>query len=135
VIIYVTTADGFGEDATDEDRDSFCSLVERRVEETYEGYECRASWGGGALESEVTVESDECGAPDEGELLTWIGVDLWDEWCSGARVILVPEASPIIDSQLREGRAAMANTSDETRDCLGLAVHGRSGQGRNSRED
>jgi hypothetical protein len=81
-ITYETPADGFGELATDDDRDSFCAHVERRVEETYPGYTCTASWGGDTLESSVSVDSEECGAPDEGELLSWIGVDLWDEWCS-----------------------------------------------------
>ena len=80
-ITYRTSADGFGE-ATDEERDSFCAFVARRLEETYPSYTCDAQWGGGALESDVTVDSDDEDAPDEYELRSWIGTDLWSEWCS-----------------------------------------------------
>ena len=81
-ITYRTSSYGFGDRATDEDRDSFCAFVERRVEETYPGYTCVAQWGGGALESYVTVDSDAEDAPEASELRSWIGNELWDEWCS-----------------------------------------------------
>jgi hypothetical protein len=80
-ITYRTSADGFGDLATDEDRDSFCAFVERRLEETYPGYTCDALWGGDALESVVTVDSDDEDAPKAAELRSWIGNELWDEWC------------------------------------------------------
>ena len=78
-ITYETPADGFGELATDDDRDSFCTYVELRIEETYPDYTCTASWGS-ALESRVRVSSDAVDAPDEYELCSWIGLELWDEW-------------------------------------------------------
>jgi len=80
-IIYRTPADGFGDHATDEDRDSFCAFVERRVEEIYPDYVCYARWGS-YWESNVTVDNDDEDAPDEYELRLWIGNALWDEWCS-----------------------------------------------------
>ena len=86
-ITYETPADGFGELATDDDRDSFCTYVELRIEETYPDYTCTASWGG-ALESRVRVSSDAVDAPDADELCSWIGNGLWNEWCSGASAVL-----------------------------------------------
>ena len=80
-ITYETAADGFGELATDDDRDSFCTYVELRIEETYPGYTCTASWGS-ALESRVRVSSDAVDAPDADEMCSWIGNELWNEWCS-----------------------------------------------------
>ena len=85
-ITYETPADGFGELATDDDRDSFCTYVELRIEETYPDYTCTASWGS-ALESRVRVSSDAVDAPDEYELCSWIGNELWNEWCSGASAV------------------------------------------------
>ena len=81
-IIYRTPADGFGDHATDEDRDSFCAFVERRVEEIYPEYTCDAQWGGDVLKSRVTVYSDDEDAPDDTDLCSWIGTAIWDEWCS-----------------------------------------------------
>ena len=67
-ITYETPTDGFGDHATDDDRDSFCTYVELRIEETYPDYTCTASWGS-ALESRVRVSSDAVDAPDADELV------------------------------------------------------------------
>jgi len=82
-IDYETSADGFGELATDDDRDSFVQFVAKRLGETYPGYECSASWSHDVLESRVHVDGD-ADAPDESELKSWIGGDLWEEWCANA---------------------------------------------------
>jgi hypothetical protein len=81
-IAYETPADGFGDHATDEDRWSFCEFVERRVEGVYQGYTCFASWGTGVLESRVMVDSSAPDAPRPQELRSWIGNELWNEWCA-----------------------------------------------------
>ncbi len=81
-ITYETSSDGFGDNATDADRDSFFDLVKRRVEETYPGYTCEASCPVDALDSHVYVDSDDPEAPDADELCSWIGNDLWNEWCA-----------------------------------------------------
>jgi hypothetical protein len=85
-IVYETPADGFGDNATDDDRQSFCEYVEGRVEAAYPGYDCYASFGKGTLESKVAVHSGggtSVAGPDAHELKTWIGTVLWDEWCTG----------------------------------------------------
>ncbi len=82
-ISYETGADGFGDLATDEDRDSFCEFVERRLAETYPDYECSASWSNRSLDSRVSVDSDDRDAPDAQELRSWVGNELWNEWCAG----------------------------------------------------
>ena len=88
-IVYETTADGFGDDASDDDRWLFCEYVERRVEASYPGYDCYASFGGGTLESRVTIHGGDgtsVAEPDAHELNTWIGTVLWEEWCAGIEV-------------------------------------------------
>ena len=58
------------------------AVLERRVEEFYPEYTCDAQWGSDVLKSRVTVYSDDEDAPDDTDLCSWIGIDLWSEWCS-----------------------------------------------------
>lgn len=83
-IEYTTSADGFGPDATDEDRASFCALVEARLSARYPSAIATAECGAEYLESRVVSNDSEIQL-DADELRSWIGVDIWEEWCAGAR--------------------------------------------------
>ena len=83
-IVYVTGLDGWGEmgEPSQEDRESFCALVEARLQALYPTHTVEAYVDESALESRVETDDDEI---DEDELCSWIGVDVWDEWCGGER--------------------------------------------------
>ena len=81
-IAYVTGLDGWGEPPTQEDRESFCSLVEARLRATYPGCTVEAYVEEDALDSRVMTDDDTL---DECEICTWIGNEVWSEWCAGER--------------------------------------------------
>lgn len=79
--IHVTLAeDGFGDDATDDDRYSFRAYVEERVEALHPGAVCTTEVAN-VLRTTVTAPV----SIDAGELAALVGNELWEEWCSGAR--------------------------------------------------
>jgi len=82
-IEYVACMDGWGEvPPSEDDIDSFLELVCFRLGERFPGAQITARMDRHALESEVIVDSREL---DEHELETWIGIDIWAEWCVGHR--------------------------------------------------
>lgn len=90
-IIYETSADGFGDEATDADRYAFARFVEERLEERFPGADVDVDVNASVLASRCRVTGD--AGVDEGELETWIGNELWDEWCSnGAMVTQITDA-------------------------------------------
>jgi hypothetical protein len=86
-ISYETSADGFGDEATEADRYAFARFVEAKLEERFPGADVDVDVDASVLESRCRVTG---GADiDEAELAQWIGVDLWDEWCSEGRAAAV----------------------------------------------
>lgn len=82
-IVYETGTDGFGDNATDEDRYSFARFVEERLEERFPGAEVDVDVDASVLASRCRVTGDD--SIDEGELARWVGNELWEEWCSEGR--------------------------------------------------
>lgn len=81
-ISYVTGTDGWGAEPTEEERASFCALVEHQLVERFPGAIASAEVDEDALDSRVTSNSDEI---DCDEVESWIGNDVWNDWCSGER--------------------------------------------------
>ncbi len=79
-ISYETGADGFGDDATEDDMASFAAFVEERLEERFPGATVTADVDASVLASRCRVTGDD--SINETELAQWVGNDLWDEWCS-----------------------------------------------------
>ena len=76
--IRVTLAeDGFGDDATDDDRWSFRAYVEERVESLHPGAVCTTEIAN-VLRTTVTAPV----GIDAGELAALVGNELWEEWCA-----------------------------------------------------
>ena len=87
-IAYVCTLDGWGDgEPTQEDRESFCALVEARLSAWYPGRTVEAYVDEQALDSRVMTDDDTI---DEADLCSTIGNDVWNDWCAGERI---PEES------------------------------------------
>lgn len=79
--IHVTLAeDGFGDDATDDDRWSFRAYVEERVEALHPGAVCTTEIAN-VLGTTVAAPA----SIDAAELASLVGNEFWEEWCSGSR--------------------------------------------------
>ena len=82
-IAYVCTLDGWGDgEPTQEDRESFCALVEARLSAWYPGRTVEAYVDESALDSRVMTDDDTI---DEADLCSTIGNDVWADWCGGER--------------------------------------------------
>ena len=82
-IAYVCTLDGWGHgEPTQEDRESFCALVEARLAQWYPGRTVEAYVDDQALDSRVMTDDETI---DEAELCSTIGTSVWDDWCGGER--------------------------------------------------
>ncbi len=82
-IAYVATLSGWGAgEPTQEDRESFCALVESRLAQWYPGRTVEAYVDESALEPRVMTDDDTIDARD---LCSIIGNDVWSEWCAGER--------------------------------------------------
>lgn len=75
-IDYETGTDGWGAEPTEDDCATFVALVELRLAERFP-------------ESRVSTNGDLDIDPDE--IRSWIGNEVWGEWCSGVRA---PEDAP-----------------------------------------
>lgn len=104
-ISYETSADGFGDEATDADRYAFARFVEAKLEERFPGADVDVDVNASVLESRCRVTGD--AGVDEDELAQWIGVDLWDEWCSEGRA-----ATQITDAQIEALRTEAGAAGD-----------------------
>jgi len=82
-IEYTTGADGWGdcEEPSDDDVATFCALVVHRLEQRFPGVEATAEVDARYLESRIDSDMD----LDREEIVSWIGVDVWNDWCSGER--------------------------------------------------
>jgi hypothetical protein len=82
-IIYVTGLDGWGDGKpTQDDRESFCALVEARLAAAYPGHAVEANVENDALDSRVMTDDDSI---DTDELCSMIGNAVWADWCAGER--------------------------------------------------
>jgi hypothetical protein len=82
-IAYVTSLNGWGDGApSDEDRETFCALVEARLATAYPGRTVEAYVDEEALDSRVVTDDDTL---DPEEICAWVGTDVWSEWCAGER--------------------------------------------------
>jgi hypothetical protein len=82
-IAYVACPEAWGVEPTQEDRESFCALVEDRLAAWYPGHTVEAYVDEYALESRVMTDDD---AIDARELCSVIGNDVWADWCAGVEV-------------------------------------------------
>jgi len=82
-IAYVTGLDGWGGEPTQDDRESFCALVEDRLTKRFPGYSVEAYVEEDAHQSRVMTDDAEI---DAAALTQWIGTDVWQDWCGGERV-------------------------------------------------
>jgi len=82
-IAYVCTLDGWGDrEPTQDERESFCALVESRLAQWYPGRTVEAYVDEHALESHVMTDDETI---DERALCARIGKDVWNDWCAGTR--------------------------------------------------
>ncbi len=80
-LTYVTGLDGWGDgEPSLEDQESFCLLVEARLQALYPNHVVEAHVESDALESRVETDDEDI---DEHELRSWIGTVVWDDWCGG----------------------------------------------------
>ena len=82
-IAYVATLSGWGDGApTQDERESFCALVEERLAQWFPGRTVEAYVDESALQSRVMTDDETI---DERELCATIGNDVWADWCAGER--------------------------------------------------
>lgn len=67
---------------SDDDRTSFCALVEEHLHRTYPTHSVEAYVDEKALDSNILTDDPDI---DRHELCTHIGTEVWDDWCSGER--------------------------------------------------
>ncbi len=81
-IAYVTGLDGWGGTPTQDDRESYCALVEARLHEKFPRHTVEAYVDEDALEARVQTDDNEI---DTEHLCRWIGNDVLSDWCAGER--------------------------------------------------
>jgi len=81
-VSYVTSLDGWGAEPTEDEQASFCSYVVYRLEQAYPDSEVTAEVDPRALTS--VARSDDP-MLDCAEVRSYVGNEVWSDWCGGAR--------------------------------------------------